>query len=93
MDLLTRTEAAEKEIDNFIDRMADKHRDGRNGAEQANAEAARQREIDRKRLAAMREENRAAWIMHLRKTARAHLRIARSARARARKLEKNGETA
>ncbi len=80
-------EAAEAELE----RMIEKRRDGRSGREQANAEAQRQREIDLKRLAAMREENRAAWITHLRKTARAHLALARSARARARRLE-NGET-
>ena len=60
------------------------------GRKEANAEAARQREIDLKRLAAMREENRAAWIYHLRRVAGSHLKAARSARARARRLE-NGE--
>ena len=82
----TRAERGEKEIDNFIANQA-----RRKGADEANLEAQRQREIDLKRLAAMRSENRAAWITHLRASARAHLHIARDARRRARELERGDD--
>ena len=81
-------EAGEREIDRFISRRAQ-----RTGAVEANALAALQRVADARKLEATREQNRNAWIYHLRRTAAAHLRIARDARARARRLEEQGGSA
>ncbi len=78
-------ERGEKEVDNFVERMIAQN--PQNGRAKANEEAARQKAEDHRRLQAMREENRAAWITHLRKSARVHLQMARSARSRARALE------
>ncbi len=78
-------ERGEKEVDNFVERMIANN--PKNGQDKANEEAEKLRKAALARLASYREENRQAWIIHLRKTARAHLAVARSARARTRRLE------
>ncbi len=77
-----RTEAAEKELDRFINsRSKDR--------EKANAEAALERAEDLRRHDEYREECRELWAIHLRRLAGSYLRLARDARRRARALETN----
>jgi hypothetical protein len=79
---VVKAEQAEQELNRFINSRAQ-----RKGRAQANVDAERQRAEDARKLAELREANRLAWCEHLRRTAAAHLRIARDARARARRLE------
>ena len=74
-------------VDAELERMVEKRSDGRTGAEKANAEAALQRAADLRRLQAQREANRSAWCEHYHGLVRAHIRLARDARRRARELE------
>ncbi len=80
-------EVAEAELNRYLDRAAAKTGEARAGQEAANALEAVWAASERRELAKRREENRTLWVQHLRRTAAAHLRIARSARARARVLE------
>lgn len=77
-------------VDAELERMIEKRRDGRNGRDKANAEAALQKAQDLRRLRAQREENRTLWIAHYHGLVRAHIRLARDARRRARALEGGG---
>ncbi len=80
---VARTEAAEKELDRFINsRSKDK--------DKANAEAERVKAENLRRLQALREENRTLWIAHYHSLVRAHFRLARDARRRARELGEGG---
>lgn len=74
-------------VDAELERMVEKRQDGRSGREKANAESALQRAEDLRRLRARREEKRRLWREHYHGLVRAHIRLARDARRRARELE------
>ncbi len=74
-----RTEAAERELNRFIESRA-------KGREAANEEAARQRAEDRRRLAEMHREHKVLWIEHYRRLTITHLEMAKDFRRRARAL-------
>lgn len=75
-----RAEAAERELNRFIDSQS-------KDKAQANLEAERVRAEDRRRLEEMYREHRALWIHHYRRLALASLQTSRDYRRRARALE------
>ena len=85
MDVETSTvapgEAAEREIDRFVERRAQ-----RAGADAANALEAVWAASERQEQAKRREENRAAWMEHYRRLAASSIKAARDYRRRAREL-------
>ncbi len=87
-----RIEAAEKQLNNLLDRAAAKVKEDRPGQDAANLEAARLRAEDRRKAEELRQQNRLLWISHYRRLAFASLKDARDYRRRARRLEQ-GETA
>ena len=76
------TERAEAELNKFIDSQA-----RRTGAKQANEEAQRLAAEDLRKAREQQERHRQLWVEHLRWLAHNHLRLARDAIAKARRLE------
>lgn len=86
MDLATKAEKAERDLDKFIDSRAK-----RKGEDSANLEAALERQRLARKIAAQREENRVAWCEHYRRLTDCYLRLAFDARRRAREVARMGE--
>ena len=87
VDVATR---ADKELDKLLNRAAERLGEARAGQEQANREASRLAAEAQRRVAEQQEHHRVLWVEHFRRLAHNHLRLARDARARERKLQNGG---
>ncbi len=88
---IAQAEAAEAQLNGFLDRQASKVKEDRAGQQRANEQEATLRAADERRTAQLHKENRVLWREHFIRMARNHHDLAAEYAAKADEL--NGDDA